>query len=133
MVSFYGEDGINSSNATSRMTTGSTFTYTYNNVTYSMRYCTVTAADDSAFSKASYCDLLTSSSETLIQNCLDIAISAYLSAVSAPLGTVASICGLSIGDFAPAKSATLGLNCGTNWTRVYTQVYSTYDGAWMNG
>lgn len=133
LVSFDSEGGINSSNATSRMTTGSTFTYTYNNVTYSMRYCTVTAADDSAFSKASYCDLLTSSSETLIRNCLDTAISAYLSAVSAPLGTVASICGLSIENFASAKSASFVLNAGTNWTRIYTQVYSTYDGAWMNG
>ena len=133
LILFDNEGDSNSSNVASRMTTGSTFTYTYNNVTYSMRYCTVTAADDSSFAKASYCDLLTSASETLIQNCLDTAISAYIYAVSTSLGTVASICGLSISDFAPTKTTSLVLNCGTNWTRVYTQIYSDYDGAWMNG
>ena len=129
----FGDSAENTKDNTMRSSVGSTFSYTYNGVSYTMRYCTVTAADDPIYSKASDCDLLTSTSTKLIQNCLDTAIKAYMSAVWSPLGTVASICGLNIADFAADKSATLRLNCGSNWTRVYTQVYSNYDKTWING
>lgn len=120
-------------NAQMRSTAGSSFSHTYNGKTYSLRYMTITAADDSKMGKASSADLLKSSSKTLIKNCLDTAISAYISSFSKTLGTVASICGLSVSQFGTAQSSTLTLNAGTNWTRVYTQVWnSTYD-SWSYG
>lgn len=126
----YHSDGENPGARTSVTSPG---TYTYNGKTYSYRYCTITAADSSRYAQASDCDLLTTTSSTLIQNCLDTAINAYVSSVSTALGTVASICGLSISDFAPNKSATFRMNCGSNWTRTYTEIYSDYDSAWEAG
>lgn len=121
-----GEDN----NAGMRSTVGSSFNYTYNGKSYKMRYMTITAADDPLLGQASAADVLKSNSKTLIQNCLDTAISTYINSVSTTLGTVASICGLSVSQFGTAKSSTLTLNGGSNWTRVYTQVWSSYFNAW---
>ncbi len=114
-------------------TPGSAFTYKYNGTTYALRYMTVTAADIPAYGEASDVDLLASSSQTVINNCLNTAISAYISSVSAPFGTVASILGLDISNFAPAKQATLRLNAATNWTRIFTQVLDPSDSSWIYG
>lgn len=111
----------------------SAFSYTYNGKTYSLKYLTITAADDPAYEKADDADLLTSSSQELINNCLNTAIITYISSVSYAMGTVASICGLDISDFASGHSATLRLNGGANWNRVFTLVYSSADGGWMRG
>lgn len=77
--------------------------------------------------------MLKSSSKELIKNCLDTAIYAYVSAVWKHLGTIGTICGLSIEDFKTSSESTLNYNCGTNWTRIYTQVYSSADKMWING
>lgn len=111
----------------------SEFSYTYNGKSYRLRYCYVTAADNGSYSQASTCDLLKSTSKTVITNCLNTAINAYISAVCAPLGTVASICGLDISKIAPNKEVTLNMNCGSNWTRIFTEVYNTYDQQWQAG
>ena len=119
-----------------RGTPGNSFIYNYNGTNYSMRYLTVTANDPEAsslFAQASTADLLKSASETIIANCLNTAIGAYLSYINSGLGTVASLCGLSISDFGTAKSSTLMLFGGSNWTRVFTQVYSPYSSAWVYG
>ncbi|MCM1223868.1 MAG: hypothetical protein NC548_56390 [Lachnospiraceae bacterium] len=113
--------------------TSASFSYTYNGKTYSLKYLTIKAADDPAYEKADDADLLTSTSQTLIKNCLNTAIITYISSASQVLGTVASICGLDISDFASGRSATLTLNGGANWTRVYTLVYSSADNSWMRG
>ena len=112
---------------------GAGFNYTYNGTSYLLRYLTLTAADNSSYGKASTVNVLSSSGRTVIQNCLDTALSIYISSISSTLGTVASICGLSISMFSTAGTSTLNMNCGTNWTRVYTQVWSSYDGRWGNG
>lgn len=111
----------------------STFTHTYNGKTYLMRYFTITAADDPQYGKASTVNVLNSRVKDLIKNCLDTAISAYISSINNVLGTVASICGLSVSNFGTTQTSTLNVNCGTNWTRVYTQVWSDYDNAWLFG
>lgn len=108
-------------------TISSEFTHTYNGETYRMRWMTVTASDDPQMGKASYSNVLSSKSETVIKNCLSASISTYLSSLSTTtkvLGTVASICGLNISDFNTAQESTMLLNAGTNWTRRYTQVFS---------
>ncbi len=107
--------------------------YTYNGKTYKLRKVMITAADNSAYSKASYCDLLKSNSATIIENCLNTAIIAYISNISSTMGTVASICGLNASMFGTTRSSTLVLNCATNWTRIYTEVYSEYYNDWRAG
>lgn len=70
---------------------------------------------------------------SLLSNCLDTAINAYISTLCAPLGTVASICGLSVSNFSTAETSTLNMNCGTNWTREFTQVWDANRSAWITG
>lgn len=120
-------------NLASRSAVSPSFSHTYNGNTYTLRWFTVYASDDPLMGKASDVNVLSSTSQTIIKNCLDAAISTYISSVSKTLGTVASICGLSISNFAPAQTATMRLNGATNWTRRYTQVWSDYDSAWANG
>ncbi|WP_316520655.1 hypothetical protein [Neglectibacter sp. CSJ-5] len=126
-------DGNDANNANGEVTpygAGSSFNYTSGGTTYKMRYFTITAADDSGYGKASTVNLLRSASKELIQRCLDMAIIAYISAFSKTLGTVASLSGLSVSNFGTSQSSTMDLYGGTNWTRVYTQVWSDYDEAW---
>lgn len=116
-----------------RGSAGTQYTYTYNGTTYTMRNFVVTANDDEAssgFAQSSSVNVLKSSTQSVIENALNTAISAYVSSISNALGTVASICGLSISNFGTASQSTLNLNAGTNWTRVFTQVYSSYDQSW---
>ena len=112
---------------------GSPFSYTYNGTIYSLRYLTIAATDDSNYGKVSTVDVLQSSNNTLIQNCLDTAISLMIGSISEALGVVASICGLSVSMFSPAQTSTLYLNGGTNWTRVFTQVWSASASQWFPG
>lgn len=112
------------------------FSYTYNGITYSMRYLYVYADDDEAdpdFAQADDVSVLNSNSLTVINNCLNTAVSAVLSSISPALGTVASICGLSINFFGTTNHSTMRLNGGTNWSRVYTQIYDVYDQLWVSG
>lgn len=124
---------VGTDSAVTRGSGGTQFTYTYNGVTYTMRNFVVTANDDEAssgFAQSSSVNVLKSATTSVIENVLNTAISAYVSSVSNALGTVASICGLSISNFGTASQSTLNLNAGSNWTRVFTQVYSTYDQSW---
>ena len=123
----------NDNELSSRLTVGSSFNHTYGGTTYQLRYLTITAADDSSYGKATTVNLLNSSSETLIVNCLNTAILTTISSINTPLGVVASICGLDVSKINTARTMTLNTNCGTNWTRVHTQVYSSYDKMWLTG
>lgn len=113
--------------------TSDPFSYTYGGTTYSLRWMTIRASDDPLMGKTSKVDLLDSPTQQLLINCLDTAINAYLSSIKKPLGTVASILGLSIGDFGAAQHVSLDFVGSTNWTRRYTQVWSNYDQSWANG
>lgn len=116
-----------------RSSPSSSFSYSYNGTSYTLRYLTVTADDSDDYAQATSVNVLNSSIKTIIKNCLDTAVSAYISAVSSALGTVSSICGLTISDFWDNHNATMYLNGATNWTRKYTQVWSSYDQAWVFG
>lgn len=110
------------------------YSYNYGGTTYTMRKMWVTAANGgSGYSQASEVNVLRSSSEDLIKNVLNTAVYAYINSYSQTLGTIASICGLNFGDFGSRQSSTLNLNAGSNWSRLYTQVYSAYDDAWRYG
>lgn len=126
-------EGEDNENVNSRVATSSSFSHTYNGTTYTLRWMTMYATDDPLMGKASDVNVLSSATTSVIKNCLDTAVSTYISSISRTLGTVASICGLSISNFAPAQTATMRLNGATNWTRRYTQVWNSYDSAWQNG
>lgn len=132
LISF-GDDTVSETSSNARMSTGSTFSYTYNGITYTMRYCTVTAADDPNYVKtpAAY-NLLTSASKELTVNCLNAIVGTYISSVSTVLGFVYALSGFSVDDLFPDSSATLYLNTGANWSRVYTQVYNSSENTWYN-
>lgn len=114
---------------------GTVFTYEYDGVTYYIRYVTVTAADDSRFVQTDQCDLLQTYDKTVIENCLNTAVTAAVDAITGRLhlGTIASILGFDITKFGIGGQTTMVLHGGANWTRVFTQVYLPNSGGWMNG
>ena len=114
---------------------GAYFTYTYQGVEYRMRYLTITAEDHPAYAKADHYDCLHSKSLDQIENCLNAVISVAADYISSPLhlGTIASICGLSLVDFGTVSNSTLSMYGGASWTRIYTQVWSEYDESWFFG
>lgn len=109
------------------------FYYSYNGAVYNLRNITITAADNSDYGMASSVNVLQTNSRTFIENCLNAAIYAYIGGISNALGAVATICGLDISKFNTSQASTMYLNAGTNWTRKYTQVWSSYDNMWLNG
>lgn len=116
-------------------TTGSAFTYTYNSKQYKLRRVTITSADDKSYVKSTYTDLLKSHTKAYIENMLNSVISVVLDAVSTKwhLGTIASVFGLKLVNFENVSSTTMLFNAGTNWTRVYTQVYDDNMNQWVYG
>ena len=129
------EEGNTEQETQTRASAGSPYYYTYNGTTYMLRNLLVTSADDPAMYKNSTANLMTSASLSVIENCLNSAVYAYGDWISGPLnlGTVASLCGLTVFDFSTKSDSTLILFAATTWTRMYTQVWSTYDGKWLNG
>ena len=129
-------NGESQQNAISRASNSSIYKYTYNGNEYTMRQCTVTAADSSHYAvAASPVNIYNSKSADFFINCINASICSYLDYISGPLmfGTIASIAGIDVSRIASnSKNATLYMHCSANWTRVFTQVYSTYDGMWMN-
>lgn len=113
---------------------GNSFSYTYGGQTYTLRELTVTAEDGgSGYAQADTYNCLTSSVRSVISACLDTAIWVFDKKMGTDLGTVSDICGLVISNFGFTNSSTLTFNAGTSWTRVYTQVYDSYDQAWAYG
>lgn len=120
-----------------RSSAGASFSYTFNGVTYTLRRVTVTSADDSRmFQNTPSAPLLKNENvASVIRNCLNTAITAYLDAISgvAHLGTVASLCGFDVATLQRPSGGSLTLEANTHWTRKYTQVWSSYDQKWLNG
>lgn len=111
------------------------FSYTSNGTTYTMRYLTVTAANRESFKKANTVNILESSSQATIVNCLDTLLYLYIDNLFGKqvISTVASLCGLSFDMIKPATTCTLQYNAGTNWTRTYTQVWDSLYNSWRYG
>lgn len=117
--------------------TYSYFNYSYNGISYKMRYMYVTADDEEAsndYLQMSSVDLI--KSPTYLQailNCLNTTISTYVSAVSSPLGIIYSLLGINISDIGYSSHSTLRFEGDSRWSRVFTQVWSSYDNAWTFG
>lgn len=109
------------------------FDYTYNNITYRMRYLTVTAADNPDFTQGTTVDLLETYSENLLNNLLNTAATLYVDAITEPvnLGTLMSLFGLNINSSYTTRNSALALQGLTVWTRNYIQIWEEYDEAWI--
>lgn len=116
-------------------TPSTSFSYTYNGKTYTMRYLTVTAADDPAYGKTDEYDLLESAFGDFVVRCLDASIQVTLDYIAnpVPLGTVAGLLGFSVGNIDTSSPMSLRLEGSANWTRVFTQVLDPSDGLWIYG
>lgn len=117
-----------------RSTIGSTYNYTYNGTTYTMRTIKITSVDDSNYMQATQKDLLTSHGDAVVQALLDTTISAYMTFLGVPtvFGTIASLAGLTKVNLTAAK-ATATFHAGTTWTRTFTQVWDDNFDAWTYG
>lgn len=118
----------------SRSTIGSTYNYTYNGTTYTMRTMKITSADDPNYLQSTSKDLMSSHSSSVIQALLDATIGAYMSFFGVPMifGTIASITGLTAVDLT-SNSATAVFHASTAWTRTFTQVWDNNLNAWTYG
>lgn len=108
-----------------------TYKHTYAGKTYDLRTLQVTSADDPAYGKSTYKDLLDSTIRKTIIGCINEAVIAYISAISKKLGTVASITGLDVSQIVTSSRETLLFHAATNWTREFTQVKGQY--GWTSG
>lgn len=113
---------------------GASFIYTYNGTQYLLRYLIVFPENDEAspgYAQTSMATLADTNVITLLNNCANTALSAYISAISAPLGTVLSICGYPNFNFGSMSNSRFDFYASTSWIRIYTQVFSNYDQAWF--
>lgn len=126
----------NDNEVSTREAVSSSFTHVYNGTTYTLRWMTVYATDDPLMKKADSKNIIKNeTSRNAIINCIDTGISAYLSAIPTRInwGTIASLVGFTIEDFAPSMGSTMTYQAATEWTRRYAQVWNSYDNAWQFG
>lgn len=117
---------------------GTSFSYTYDNgETFTMRFVTVTADENSNLGKTSAYPLMENTIIDIVDNFLNTIIYYILdSAASAsgfpiPIGTVSSIAGIQQIDLVASYPATFYLNVSTTWTRRYLQVYDEEANTWI--
>lgn len=121
-------------------TSGSSFEYTYDERTYTLRYLTITAADNPYYGQASSSRIIGENTPDVLgdvlANLLNTGISVFLDEIndSILLGTIASICGLEPVDFGTSQTAfnILDLYAGTNWTRIFTQIWVESENRWVS-
>lgn len=112
---------------------GGSFNYTYNGVTYSMQYFTVTSLDDPNYTVSSSFDLLSNYYDSFLDRLLDTAVEIYLDAISdrLHLGTISSIIGLSdYTNIYRTSQSTLYYQATTTWTRSYILVWNNFYQEW---
>ncbi|MBQ4641362.1 MAG: hypothetical protein IJB47_01970 [Oscillospiraceae bacterium] len=109
------------------------FVHTYLGTTFLMRFMTVRATDDPRFKKESNIPILDSNYSNVIANFLDAIIAISMEEIYSPMGTVATLLGLSISDFIPLQNASSSFHAGSTWTRIYTQVWDDDFATWVFG
>lgn len=123
------------SNGLTRKATGNSFKFTYDNQQYTLRTVTVTAADYDYYGQASTVDLMSSRTKTFIENLLNEAIILYATKAGVPagIGTFASLTGLKLVNLPPSNKSSAIFFGGSNWTRVFTQVWDDQYQQWTEG
>lgn len=112
---------------------GSTFSYTYNGNTYTMRYLTISPSSSGGTAQTKIMDMLDGFDlGEVLCNALDCYISFELDRRTGMLrlGTVLSLCGVSTSDVLPEEAAELDYCVSVSWTRSCVQIYNDGCGIW---
>ena len=110
---------------------GSSFTYTYNGVTYTMRYVTVTAGDNPSLGESQTVILPTDLGISSVLSLLDSTVSVYsLLGDYLALGTLMSVVRSLMPNVEPHRKDSIIYTGGTNWTVTYTQIFDDLSEAW---
>ena len=112
---------------------GSYFLYTYGNTTYKMRYLTISPSTAGGTSQTKHKDMLGGFDfGAFLARLVDTYIAYRLDRLTGKfyLGTVLSICGVSVADIADEETAQLDYYATVNWTRSCTQIYVEGMEAW---
>ena len=109
------------------------FTYTYEGVTYTMRYVTITGSDGQHMLDSDSINLLETFPISTFLDILTLAVS-ILTFREDPyhLGFLYSLLLGSIPTNLPARPQALVYNASTVWTKKYTQIYNYEDASWSN-
>ncbi len=114
-------------------TGSSCFYYTYGGITYKMRYLTFSPTSTSVTSQSKSKDMLEGSPfGSALLRLADVCISygiQYITGTSY-IGTVLSICGVSVSNIDSAKEAKLDFLATVNWTRSCIQIYNDAAKVW---
>lgn len=109
-----------------------TFTYTYNAKTYTMRYVTVTAADNNALGLVDDVNLLKGFDVDDAWNVLNLPISILSSLGLAPTtGIIYSLVSSILPETDTSQFRSMIYQGGTNWTIKYLQVYNSESKSWQ--
>lgn len=114
---------------------GGPFTYTYNGTTYTMRYITVTAAQESnlkkdfsySFNKNQFSENWATIHEAIISYCVDSASRVPIASILSLMTTLAND-----GNFRILDSDQLTILGTTNWTLRYVQIYDEGKSQWIS-
>ncbi len=115
-----------------RETISGEFSYSYGSQTYTLRYVTVTYADNSLYQAHDSADLLHSTVSSTIHAYLYQAVAFLISGISQGAGLLYSLCGSVATAVYNSTNVRMDLYAHANWTRVFTQVLNGYNG-WQTG
>lgn len=129
---------VNGAEVTPYGTAGSQFSYTYGGKTYTMRYLTVIYTDDEAWSnyyQFTEIDLLKNPTLSALQSFLNTGIQLYTGSKGGTVQNIGTLVGTAIDSYNTTTAAKFSMDftCYSIWTRVYTQVWSSYDQVWSYG
>lgn len=111
------------------------FSYTYNGKTYSMRYVTVTADDESELGRSRAVDLFTDHSGDELIDALERPIGVFTEltdyyGIPSVIGTTYKLLTLVSPNAPLNQTASLAFTGSANWTIKYTQIFDTQEGTW---
>lgn len=106
------------------------FDYTYNGAVYRLRYMIVTSKHDESLGLYESVNLNNNTSEDVLNTLINL----YLDSITpVPIGTIASLLGVSYAGATPSHNGSLTFHAAAAWTRRYINVWSDYDQMWVRG
>ena len=106
------------------------FDYTYNGTTYRLQYMIVSNGGDEVLARMASKNL----NSDAIHKGIDTLITLYLDSITpVPIGTLASLLGISYNDACADSTGSLTFHGAAQWTRRYINVWSDYDQMWVRG
>ena len=109
------------------------FSYTYNGKTYTMRYITITAANNSSLGQTSAVDLLQRADADDIFDLLSFPLTVLSTIPNYSVSTtLLSLIQSALPDINQPQPASFMYRAASNWTIEYVQIYSPADSEWRS-